>query len=425
MVVKTALLCAGIVVCSIMGVDRAYAQSTGGTGPFSQNGQVIGLQSVATRPNPEYDPLGVPLGVWTLYPSLTTQTTYNDNVYEISKGESDVYLLIQPRLALKDNASNYSVGVLATGSFSRYKKLTTEDSNLYSFSANGLYDISSDTTINGLASYSRQVEPRGTAGDTIIGGSPITYRLASGSLGLNQGAGRFFFNLQASVSKYSYEDVHDQGQDIPQSNRDLAVYSTNGKISYALDSTIALYASVAYTKQEYSSNPIIDRNGESVSAVGGVQFSITSLLTGHAGIGYIKVYFDSPEFGGASGLDYDVALQWNPTQLISFSLVGTRSLSRSPVENAGGLIESGFTLTTDYELLRNIILSGSVGQNRDSYQGASITNTRWNERLSVQYKISRLIAVTLSGTSVQEHSRSSEGRDYSGNTCSLGLLMHI
>lgn len=381
--------------------------------------------NVTNRSRPQYDALGINLGAWSLLPSLSVNDSYDSNIYNTNKARSDLMTMILPKMTLKSNSEIYSANFVAGANIQRFLRTDTENSVQYNFAANGAFDLSRNTEITGRIGFDRAIEPRGSAGDTIVGGEPITYNLLRGNVGLKHIVGRVSLEATTGVSRYAYETEKVNGTSLSQSYRDVMQYSETARATYGLTPSLGVYLGGAFGQSVYRQHGAIDRDSQSYSVLTGVQFPVSRLLTGRVGIGYLLVNFADSRFTDVSGLDYDVALTWNPTELVTVRLNGSRSLERSPRTDVGGVVTSEAQLTVDYELLRNLILSGVVGYSLEDFQGGSIRSSRWNGGITANYLVNRLITLRFSANTREQSSSSPAGREYEGYAITIGCIFHL
>ena len=71
-------------------------------------------QTVRDRPRPDYDPNGIRLGAFNLFPALLFDVAFDDNIRAVPK-DSDVYFddtifVVVPELALESDWSRHELG---------------------------------------------------------------------------------------------------------------------------------------------------------------------------------------------------------------------------------------------------------------------------------------------------------------------------
>src|SRR5690606_9395828 len=126
---------------------------------------------------------------------------------------------------------------------------------------------------------------------------------------------------------------------------------------------------------------------------GGVEFMLTSLLRGEVGAGYLWQDYADPGTPSIDGYSYLLGLTWNPTPLMTLNVTGEREVKDAPDTGTGGRIQSSVVAQLDYEVLRNLILSGRLRFEQDEYVDSAREDTIWRPGVLVDYYINRNFAV--------------------------------
>lgn len=118
-------------------------------------------QSVVNRPRPELNPLGIRVGGFRFYPSLSVSGQYEDDVFRSANNEKgDVSLVTSPRLHLESEWRNHALEVTADAAIHRYATESSEDREDFKWGVKGRVDVNRDASIAGAASLSRRHENR-------------------------------------------------------------------------------------------------------------------------------------------------------------------------------------------------------------------------------------------------------------------------
>ncbi len=394
--------------------------------PASAQRQSIGApgDSVNSRSRPEYEAAGVRLGGLILRPQLATDLAYDNNIFRTdSRRRSDVYVSVRPRLLLESQSPRYPATLQASATIRRYAKVETENSEQYAVAGTLGAEGPGDMRIGAQASHARQLEPRGAAGDLFIGGKPIAYDLFEGGLTVSRDVGRVGVEAGGDVSRYAYRNARVGGVAIPQDFRDFRQTSGHVRLAYAISPAIAGFVRGSITHSSYDKVRTLDRSSNGYSIIVGVQLGITDLLSGTAGVGYLKEDFADPAYGDISGLDYDIALDWSPTPLIAVSVKGSRSLQRSPFIGSAGAIQTRLGGGVDYELLRQLILSADLAYTRETYRGLDRRDNRIEVQAGARYLVSRVVSLSLSANYRRQSSTGPGARDFDGFGASVGLTL--
>jgi hypothetical protein len=108
--------------------------------------------TVTTRARPDYDPLGIRLGSFLLFPQLGVQESYDSNIFATNTREKgDFITSIDPSLDLRSNWNNHALNFHADSHSALYGRFSNENINDYTLAANGRLDIQRDARLIGDA----------------------------------------------------------------------------------------------------------------------------------------------------------------------------------------------------------------------------------------------------------------------------------
>jgi hypothetical protein len=388
------------------------------------------VETVLNRPRPGYDPLGVSLGGFLLFPKVAATIVYDDNIYasDIAK-KSDGVVTIQPQLSLRSRWSRNRLNLNATADVRRNMTQKIEDTEQFGLTADGMLEVDSASQISLTTIYARRVEPRGFEDDIFNGlGEPIAYREIGATLSAFRTFGHVRLDAEGELSKYEYEDTRLNGQTINLSDRNYRNISGSLQATYAVGPNLGVFVSGSLDDAHYKSlGSDENRDSHGYSVLGGVSFGVTSLITGQAGIGYLSESYDDPIFAPIKGLNYNVRLAWNPTPLLTIQGKMAKSIQRSRSIDSAGIEFDDFSVVADYELLRNLLLKATLEYEKINYNGTDRKEGRITGGLRGQYQFTRNLAVTLAGNAVRQRRQASAsaGRSYDRKQLSVGVVVQF
>lgn len=380
--------------------------------------------TVTTRARPEYDPVGVNVGAFRAFPSVTGALVYSDNIYAVRQPRvDDAAVSLKPRVEVRSQWQRNSLNLTLDGTINRYFTQHTENTETYGAAINGLYALGGDTRLYGTAVLARRIESRGSTGDTLFGAKPIAYRELSASLNLDHDFGPTLIGLGGDFSSFRYENRNLGGVTIDLRNRNYQTVSGDVKVARAIGPGISVFADFALNSSRYTDDVNISRSSHGYSVIGGLSFGLSRLLQGEIGAGYQRQTFDDPLFPRISGLDYRVRLRWSPTRLLTVNADATRTIQRSPLVGVAGVRQQDFTLSADYELRRNLLIHPSFGYLLAEFKGIARNDHYLSGGMKVTWLLSnRLVATAeLSRNRARPSAGGTGGRIFDQNRASLGL----
>jgi hypothetical protein len=356
---------------------------------------------VLDRPRPEYDALGLPVSSFLMYPRLNIVSGYNDNIFATdTKTQADGFVQLQPTLALQSQWSQHELDLNAHAGINRYFDHGSENTDDYGAALNGRLDVLASTKLTGGASYDLKTEPREAetaAGNTI---NPVQYSVWASQFSGSRQFNRLQVSLSGSWDSYSYLDGRDgnTGNIVDEHFRNVQDTRETARADYALSPDTAVFVSGNLNQHTYSLQPpavLNDFNSHGLEVLGGVNFQITSLLTGEVGIGYFRQEYPNVAAQDLGSLALHGTAQWFPTELTTVTVKVDRLVQDSAVQFSAGYVDTGGSVEVDHELRYNVILSGIFSYNNDSYQGIDRNDERWSAGLGAKYLLTREIGVGL------------------------------
>jgi len=413
--VSTAGLLAGLAAAS-----GAQAQSA-----FDRSGNV----GVLDRPHPEYDALGIRAGTFLVFPKVEIGIGYDDNVYAAEDDAiDDVIYSISPSVSVESTWSRHSLGFSAAANIQRYADLGGEDSDQYRAQATGRLDIRRDANVSGTISYAQAVESRGSSGYTTVTETPIEYDTVRATLAGVKDFNRVRLSGSLGISEVDYKDNETfAGTPVDFDFRDNQTRTASARLDYALSPATALFGEVGVTGVDYDSiGGVSNRDSDGVRVLGGVNFELTNLVTGEVSAGYITRAFDDGATSDVEQFAYRASLNYYPTQLVTVGLKGETTINDSGVLTTPAYVSDSVALQVDYEVLRNLIVSGVADYSRDNYQDIDRTDDRYGIGATATYLLNRRAGISLTYSQLtQDSSGAARNVDYTERTLSVALVLQL
>jgi hypothetical protein len=388
---KTALLCS---LCLGAGT-AAFGQAQN---DFARDRDL----GVLDRPRPEYDALGIPVSAFLLYPRLNVVTGYNDNIFA---GDTAIkgagFVQLQPSASLRSQWSQHELDLNTHASINRYFNQGSEDTDDYGAALNGRLDVLASTKITGGGSYDLETEPREAETSARNTLNPVQFGLWTAQLSGSHQFNRLQVSLSGTFDSYNYIDGRDPNNTaliIDEHYRNVQDYGETLRADYALSPDTAIFVSGNLNQHNYSVQPPLvpnNFNSHGSEILGGVNFQITSLVTGELGIGYYQQEFPHIVNQNLGGFAIHGTVQWFPTELTTVTLKVNRLVQDSAIQTSAGYVDTGGSVEVDHELRYNVILSGLFSYNHDSYQGLDRTDERWTGGIGAKYLFTREVGLGL------------------------------
>ena len=346
--------------------------------PASADSRESAASDVYARLRPEYDPNGIRMSTLTLYPTLSSGGGVNSNVFNAPVGTQDYFYSMNLGAQVKSDWSRHKFSLDARSHSVWYSNQVTENRNDWSLDTDLTLDIMRGTELRLEGSMATYHEVRGMshAGGALPGDpdAPTEYSTNLASVVLEHTFNRLRLSAGGSWQNLDYVDGQTIGTalEINNDDRDRSEMRYFGKAAFDVWGDTAIFARVAMADVTYVQaldDLGLQRDSSETKIDGGFEFALTHVLTGELAAGAVSRSYADPSLAETSGASVDVRLKWFPTMLTNVTLDGGRSIEETTVDGAASLVSTRGDVRVDHELLRNFILSGSMGYENQEFTG--------------------------------------------------------
>ena len=198
-----------------------------------------------------YDPVGIQIGSFVLFPELELGSSYYSNVFHAPNALSDVTLDVVPAARLVSNWSRHALEFSATGGLSFYNQYPTEDDRDYLLEARGRLDITRRANIQALLSRTQAFEDR-SALDASSVGTRAKILTDRAEASYNQRFNRLSMQFRGSVTDYAYGNTEDAGVVTNNQDRDYTQYEEAARATWEFKPTFSPFVEVAVNHRDYA-----------------------------------------------------------------------------------------------------------------------------------------------------------------------------
>ena len=151
---------------------------------------------------------------------------------------------------------------------------------------------------------------------------------------------------------------------------------------------------------------------------------LTPLIRGRLSAGYFSQDFESPLFPTASGLAIRGRLDYAVTPLLTLGLTASRGLEESSNIETGTYVATRIGAQADYELLRNLIVSGALSYERDRFEGIDRRYAIKRATLGLRYRLSPRLRLDADYEARDQDSfGTAPGRDFLRHQVTFGITI--
>lgn len=375
---------------------------------------------VTERQRPEYLPQGARVGSFRFLPEVAAEELFNDNIYATKNAKkSDSITIIKPKLALRSDWKNNALNFLVKSAHGIYADHNDENYNDYLLQADGRVDVTRNTRLAALASYSGNHEERGSPNDVGTQKDPVEFKVRTLQAEAFHRINRVKLDAIYSNQDFKYDDGQTTaGVKTDNAIRDRLDNEIVGRISYEATPTTDVFVQGTYINHDYNNRS--NRDSQGYGLYGGLRGDITGKLFGDIYAGYIAQNYDSATYKDYSGFGFGMNGYWNITGMTTLTANLGREVQETRIPGAASYVETRAHLNLDHELRRNIILSLNGGYDRDEYQGINRDDDIWVFGGGVKYLVNHHFQLYANYNHIDRNSNLN-GNDYTQNRILLGI----
>lgn len=335
-----------------------------------------------------YDPVGIRIGSFVLFPELDLGTSYYSNVFHAPSAKSDVAFDVVPSARLVSNWSRHALEFSATGILSFYNDYTTEDDRDYQLEARGRLDITSRANIQALISRQQSFEDR-SALDASSVGTRAKIIEDRAEAAYNQRFNRLSLQLRGSISDYTYGSTEDLGVTTNNQDRDYTQYEEAARVMWELKPQLSPFFEVAINHRDYAEAAQSDginrtSNGERYRF--GISFGNDGdIVRGEVSLGYGVQTPSDRRLHPVDGLIIDANATWRITPLTSILFNAMSDVSETTTADVGGAFYRSASIGIRHQLRSYLVVSAAFNYSNQDSQDGVISDNEFREILGIEY----------------------------------------
>lgn len=369
--------------------------------------------SVRDRARPEYDPLGIRLGGFDLNGHLDLSATHTDNLFATETNPvDDTIFHVTPYASLTSRWSRHALGFFAGADFASHQDFSSEDASTYFAGTNGRVDIGSNSYVFGSAGFAHSVESR-TDPDAAVSGSPNEFDTTNMEIGARHNFNRYAIQAAVGHREYDFDNTP---------SRDSEEDYVTGRIEAVFTPRISGFVEATADDRTYNTNDALSSDGRSYLA--GVTLNFSELMRGEIGVGYFNRDYNGGE--SLDGVALSGNLEWYVTRLTTLTFDANRSgQDRGGIGNAP-FVESRYGARVDHELLRNLILSGSVDWGQREYEVIDRQDEFNTVAIEASYLLDRRMSLFARADRIEVDSSGADRyRSFDASSATVGIRLKL
>lgn len=366
-----------------------------------------------------YDPVGIKIGTFILFPEAELGGFYTDNALSSASAVSDVATDLRGSARLVSNWSRHALELRGSLAAQAYDEYGSEDTNVRDAEVRGRIDFTRRTNLQAGATYGVSQESRSGI-DANRSGPRADIVSESAAIAVNHRFNRLSLQLRGSVSSSEFSETE------LASNRDRDTLQTEQAVRarWEFKPTLSPFAEVGLNQTEtgaVAASDGISRDSSGERYRVGLDFGSTGqFLRGEISAGYGRQEPDDARLKTSHAFLFDANLAWRPTEITSFLLSARTDLSLSTGAFTSGAIAHQIGLEARHVLRRYVIASAGISYTDFDYVGSALEEGAATVFVGAEYFASpELVLFTR-----YQHlgfSSNQAGGDYDENTLRAGV----
>ncbi len=380
-----------------------------------------------TEPEDPYAALGIRMGSFLLFPELTSETVYNDNIFLSSTNQEDDWsLVLTPSMRLQSDWSRHSLtGTLSTVR-SYHDRFTSENDETFSAGTTGRLDILSTTNLVAEANYSEAFENRSSTDFPDNAAERAKTRNRDALLEGNHTFNRVTLTLRGNISEEEFDDsTTETGAIINNADRDFTERRLTGRVAYEFQPGVSAFFETSTNERDFVE--AVDDDGtlngsQGHDVQGGLSFKLSGKLTGEVSAGYAIQKPDDASLEDVDGLIFNAGLEWRASGLTTVRLDASSEIAETTEIGSAGNIVRAVEMSVEHRPRQHIILGAAVGYEVETTSGSDDEDKEWVIGLTGEYAFSRSVALMIGYEHLESFS-SDPGSDYAVDEVRMGLRL--
>lgn len=372
-----------------------------------------------------FDPVGVRIGSFVLFPELETGGSYYSNVLRSPSGPGDIAADVRPSARLVSDWKRHALELRGTAVLSFHNENDSEDDRAYALEARGRLDVTRRTNIQATIGRDVAQESR-SAIDANAAGERATLTRDRAAIAAQHRFNRLTVQLRGSVDDYAYSDVDIGGVTQSNDQRDYTEYREAVRATWEFKPTISGFTEVEVNQRNYdtvATSDGIGRDSDGERYRVGVSFgSSGQKLRGEVAVGYGRQAPRDKRLQEIDGILVDANLAWRMSDLTTLSFNASTDVSETQTAGSGGVLTRSAGVEVRHAFRTYLIGTAGFTYTNQDYVGVTIDENELRADLGLEYFLSRE-AVLFSRYRHTMFDSSSPGASYDADEIHVGVRL--
>jgi len=384
MKIENRFLVGSVAACAMLAGHSALAQDQGKPPTRQDRPDMRSPGAIAAE---NYEPIGVPLGSFRLFPQLELDEVYNDNIFASSSstGKTASFIqLVKPSLDLRSDWTRHMLNLYARGTLGFYSATSAENFQDFSVGADGRVDIQRDWNVYGGGSFSRLHEELGTP-NTVTSSFPVSvYNQIVGNVGYYQKFNRLSARLDARLDNYNYlnQGPGPAAGTIFNSDRDRTEFRESARVGYEFIPGYEVFVRGGLNQRRYVNS--VDsqgfaHNSSGFDAVAGIAIDFGGITSMEAFAGFVEQDYVDSRFPSIKVPTFGIIGYWSPLRELTVKPFLRRTVEESAITTTSAYLSTSAGVDADYNARPNIKVNGHIDYSIADYNAINGDANRYDQ----------------------------------------------
>lgn len=377
-------------LCFALAQSALAQQPPGAAGAPTVRQERPNTQSPTAAAAENYDPKGVAMGSFRLFPTLELDEVYNDNIYATNFGQAgrtaSFVQLIKPSLDLRSDWNQHMLNFFAKGNFGIFTATPTPNFADFSLGTDGRFDIQRDWNTYAGASFSHNHEDPGTPNAATGAVPPNVYDQISANIGYFQKFNRLGVRADGRLDNYNYtNNLTSVNGSLANFYRDRAEWREALRVGYEIVGDTEAWVRGSLNQRRYVYQPDQSgfyRNSSGFDIVGGLRVDLGGITSFEVFAGYLQQDYVDPNFKTVRQPTFGLTGYWNPLRELSVRPFVQRTVNDAGLTNSAAYLSTSGGVDVDYKARPNIKLTAHGDYSIADYSVVSTTSNEYDQYLT-------------------------------------------
>jgi hypothetical protein len=389
------------------------------------NGTAKRKKTADARDETAYDPTGIAVGSFTLFPALELRGGYTSNAAQVSTGGPSGLVTLAPDILLQSNWDRHDFQFRLKGAYEYFTDTTVSPDPYLYVEANGRIDLPQDWALRLKADYTYDTQSTNQLGYPGNVDNPPGVSTYDGGATLDGSVGNTILQLRGTATYTGYDPVDVGDITVTQAYLDNTLVNGAVRVGYKVSPTLAPFVEAEVSSRLFNrpTDPLgYSRNSNGITLRGGLAYSADPILKGEIALGWRHQQYVDSQFDSFDLPTIDASLIWSPTPLTQVALLAATYVDPAYDINASSTIVYDLGLQVQRYIRRNFTLEADLGYQYQHYLDFDVNQVTYAAGLQGTWKLNR--EAWLVGRLEQEYFQSaSDGGSYPTTTATIGLRL--